>query len=342
MLAAALALAGCGAPDAATPASTPTGPHPPATPGRSAESPAADSTPGRTESEPPTAMSSPVTTTAGSAAGRARFALGTTVRAFTDTGRQRTLETIIHYPAAGRPGTNSAIPADGAFPLVLLAHGYRLPADGYERIVTALATAGYITAAPWFPHTSPRGDANRSDIVNQPADLSFVADAVVAMAGRPTDDGPGIPAVADPDHLAVVGHSDGGLTASAIAYNERYRDPRVVAAVVMTGGRALFPGSYHTGADLPALLAVHGTADGNPYSGSLALVRDTAASGRPAWLLTVEDGAHIEPYMYDTAMPEIATVVVDFIDGTLGGDPSRLAQLATDGSVPGRLRIEGG
>lgn len=221
------------------------------------------------------------------------------------------------------------MPAEGPFPLVLLAHGFRLPADGYERIVTTLAMAGYVTVAPWFPHTSPRGDGNRSDIVNQPADLSYVADRVVEAANGPGADGT-LPALAHPERLAVIGHSDGGLTASAIAYNEQFRDRRVRGAVVMTGGRALFPGTYHTGTDLPPLLAVHGTADGNPYSGSVALVRDTAARQVPAWLVTVDGGAHIEPYMYDTALPELAKVILDFVDGALGRDAQGWARLQAD------------
>src|SRR5947209_8872423 len=115
-----------------------------------------------------------------------------------------------------------------------MAHGFRLPAGGYERILDAVSAAGYIVAAPAFPHTSAeRGDGDRSDIVNQPADLSFVLDAVSGFAQQNPDQ---LPPVANPSRVAALGHSDGGLTVSAWAYNNSYRDRRVVSAVVMTGG----------------------------------------------------------------------------------------------------------
>jgi hypothetical protein len=98
--------------------------------------------------------------------GRPRFAVGTVVRDFTDPRRQRTLHTIIHFPAQERPDQAGSEPARGAFPLVLMAHGYRLPAAGYERILDRVTAAGYIVAAPAFPHTSPQGDGDRRDTVN--------------------------------------------------------------------------------------------------------------------------------------------------------------------------------
>ena len=116
--------------------------------------------------------------------GRPRFAVGTVVRDFTDPHRHRTLHTIIHFPARGEPDQAGREPARGAFPLVLMAHGYRLPAAGYERILDRVTAAGYIVAAPAFPHTSPQGDGDRRDLVNQPADLTFVLDAVADLASR--------------------------------------------------------------------------------------------------------------------------------------------------------------
>jgi predicted dienelactone hydrolase len=268
--------------------------------------------------------------------GTPHFAVGTVLRDFADTNRRRTLHTIVHFPAKGQPGQAGTEPAEGAFPLALMAHGFRLPASGYERILSTLTAAGYIVAAPAFPHTSAeRGNGDRGDIVNQPADLSFVADAVTGMAKQEPQV---LPAVADPARVAALGHSDGGLTVSAWAYNNSFRDHRVAAAVVMTGGIGLFPGTYF-GADSPPLLAVHASSDEtNPYSASTALF-NAVPGGIPSFLLTIDGGSHLGPYMYDTAMPEVAQVILDFLDGYFLGDVGARRRLVADADHPGRTAL---
>ena len=270
------------------------------------------------------------------------FAVGTAIRDFVDAKRGRTLHTILHYPAKGQPGQPGSDPADGAFPLVLMAHGYRLPAGGYERILDRVTAAGYIVAAPAFPHTSAeRGDGNRSDIVNQPSDLSFVADAVTDMAqSEPRV----LPAIADPTRVAALGHSDGGITVSAWAYDNSFRDlrdRRVAAVVEMAGGMGLFPGTYFA-PDAPPLLAIHATADQiNPYSASVSLFNAVPA-GIPHFLLTINGGSHLGPYMYDTAMPEVGQIIVDFLDGYFLGDPGARQRLLTDSNHPGTTSLRSG
>jgi predicted esterase len=141
--------------------------------------------------------------------------------------------------------------------------------------------------------------------------------------------------IATPDRVAVVGHSDGGLTAAALAYDTLFRDRRIAAAIVLTGGRALFPGTYFA-ADSPPLLAIHGTADEtNPISASASLFADLPA-GIPAWFVRVDGGSHLGPYMFDTGMPELGTVAADFLDAYLGPvvDRGAVARLTADGSRP--------
>ena len=199
-----------------------------------------------------------------------------------------------------------------------------------------MTAAGYIVAAPAFPHTSAeRGDGNRSDIVNQPADLSFLIEAVTTLAEQQPRL---LPSVADPARVAALGHSDGGLTVSAWAYNNSFRDRRVAAAVVMTGGIGLFPGTYFA-ADSPPLLVIHATADEtNPYSASVSLFNAVPA-GIPRFFLTIEGGSHLGPYMYDTAMPEVGQVIVDFLDGYFLGDAGARQRLPTDANHPGRSSL---
>jgi len=256
------------------------------------------------------------------------FAVGTITHDFVDVSRGRTLHTIIHFPATGQR----------SFPLVLMAHGYMLPAGGYERILGAVAAAGYIVAAPAFPHTSAeRGDGNRADIVNQPGDLSFLVGAVTDLSRSQPEM---LPAVADPTRVAAIGHSDGGLTVSALAYNDRYRDRRVAAAVVIAGGIARFPGTYFADTtDWPPLLAIHATADRtNPYSASVRLF-DAPPPGVLRFLLTVIGGSHLGPYMFETALPEVGRVIVDFLDGYFRDEAPARARLLVDGNHPGVVTL---
>jgi dienelactone hydrolase len=260
-------------------------------------------------------------------------------RDFVDPVRRRTLYTIIHFPARGEPGQPGTAPADGAFPLALMAHGYRLPAGGYERTLRTVTADGYIVAAPAFPHTSAeRGDGNRSDIVNQPADLSFLIGAVADLAR----DQPGLlPPVADPGRVAALGHSDGGLTVAAWAYNGSFRDRRVAAAVVMASGTGLFPGTYFA-PDSPPLLAMHATGDDtSPYSASVSMF-DSFPPGIPRFLLTVIGGSHLGPYMFETALPDVGQVAVDFLDGYFIGNPTARARLLADGNHPGVTSLRAG
>jgi predicted dienelactone hydrolase len=259
--------------------------------------------------------------------------VGTTVVDIVDEGRGRRLVTRVHYPAAPGAGGPDAAPAGGLFPLVVMAHGYRLTADGYGRLLDGVAARGYVVAAPDFPHTSANGgDGNRLDLVNQPADVGVVADRLVTESARP---GSLIPAIGRPDHFAVMGHSDGGLMAAAMGYNSSYRDDRVTAVVTLSGGASGFPGEWSV-PDPPPLLAVHGNQDAtNPISATDQLVErlpDTV----PRHVVVIDGGDHIGPYMGDTALPGLATVIADFLDVHLleRGELSATDRLHNDASIP--------
>jgi len=265
--------------------------------------------------------------------------VGTITREFTDTARSRMLYTIIHFPAHGEPGQAGATPMPGPFPLVLMAHGFRLPAGGYERILDRVCAGGYIVAAPAFPHTSAeRGDGNRADTINQPADLSFLIGAIADLATRQ----PGLlPAVADPSHVAALGHSDGGLTVAAWGYDDSFRDRRVAAIVDMAGGTGMFPGTYFA-PDSPPLLAVHATADEtNPYGASVRLF-DSFPAGIPHFLVTIQGGSHLGPYMFDTALPELGQVITEFLDGYFLVERAARHRLLTDANRPGLMSLRVG
>ena len=100
------------------------------------------------------------------------------------------------------------------------------------------------------------GGPNESDLINQPKDLSFVIARLLALNARTNSV---LQGKIDPSRIAVAGHSDGAETALAAAYDHRFRDPRVDAAIVLSG--AALPGMGPFPRSGPPLLAVQGTAD---------------------------------------------------------------------------------
>src|SRR5262249_50333642 len=152
----------------------------------------------------------------------------------------RPVETVVRYPAAGGP-----------YPLVVFGHGYALTPAPYTPLLRAWASAGYIVAAPVFPlgNANAPGGPTEGDLVNQPRDMSFVISALL----------PVIDTRIDPSRIAVAGHSDGAETALAVAYDPRYRDPRVRAAIILSG--SALPGMGAFPQHAAPLLAVQGTAD---------------------------------------------------------------------------------
>ena len=117
--------------------------------------------------------------------------------------------------------------------------------------------AGYVVAAPVFPleNAAAPGGPNESDLINQPKDMSFVITRLLALNARRET----VLGKIDSSRIAVAGHSDGAETALAVAYDRRFRDPRVRAAIVLSG--AALPGMGAFPPSGPPLLAVQGTAD---------------------------------------------------------------------------------
>jgi dienelactone hydrolase len=245
----------------------------------------------------------------------------------------RALSTYVRYPALGGAGAAEiagARPAPGSFPLVVFAHGFDVTPAPYAKLLDSWTRAGYVVAAPLFPRTNPhaRGGLDEGDVVNQPADVSFVISSLlagVAPAGWP-------PGLIDGDEIAVAGQSDGGETALAVADSRRDRDARVRAALVLSGAEMSGIGGYTFPG--PALLAVQGTRDVfNEPRYTYAYYR---AARAPKYLLRLLGAGHLPPYT--TEQPQLAIVervTVDFLDTYLRGEPQAPAQLALQGGVPG-------
>jgi dienelactone hydrolase len=205
----------------------------------------------------------------------------TTTMTFVDTSRptppwngmarkpSRTLVTTIWYPA--RRSGSVATAGDGSYPLIVFAHGLGGSPQGYQKLLTAWAAAGYVVAAPLFPLSSSEtpGGPDGGDIGSQPGDVSFVIDQMLKASAA--TNGP-LSGLVDPNEIGAAGHSNGAITTLGLVANSCCRDSRVKAAVVMAGTTEGLGRGHYELAKAPPLLVVQDVHDGLiPYADAVAV-----------------------------------------------------------------------
>jgi predicted dienelactone hydrolase len=148
----------------------------------------------------------------------------------------RTLMTQVWYPADGPAGqppvADAPLAVGGPFPLVVNSHGFSELNIGCTYIAEALARRGFIVAAPNFPLTNltAPGGPWLPDVTNQPGDVRFVLDQLVALSNTA---GSWLAGGVDERRIGAQGLSLGGLTTLLATYNPRLRDRRIRAAFTM-------------------------------------------------------------------------------------------------------------
>ncbi len=255
---------------------------------------------------------------------------------------ERQVSVSILYPATGSPQSGPvahAAPAPGApFPLVLFGPGFDQPTAEYLPVLEYWAAHGFIVAAITFPLTNPDapGGPYRPDILNQPADMAAVANAILHDSATPSN---GLYGLVDPAEIALSGQSDGGDTALALAYNTCCRALDVSAVVIMSGAELHsyggFPGTFFpAGVQLPPLLSFQGTDD--PTLNPPAYTNQYFAAAPEPKLLVCLDGAdHLEAYTTTDAYESVvAQASTDFFDHYLRHEAGSLSALreVVDGS----------
>ncbi len=257
----------------------------------------------------------------------------------------RTLVTEIRYPALGSAAADDVrdaapMTAAGPFPLVVFAHGYAATPDDYEQLLDAWARAGYVVAAPLFPLTQRHvpGGRREKDLINQPADMTFVINRMLAQAELPASFLHGL---IDPQEIAVAGHSDGAATALAEAYDPAFADPRIAAAIILAGAElSLIDDSIPFPTSGPALLAAQGSAD--TLNEPSATYRYFAAAPAPKFLLMLIGATHGPPYT--TQQPYLGVVeavTIAFLDHYLRGEHDSLLRMREAGNVAGVATLGG-
>ena len=224
-------------------------------------------------------------------------------------GKDRPLPTMVWYPTEGpKP-----------FPLIVFSHGLTSEPEAYASVLKAWARAGFVVAAPKFPHTRYRAkDYDPVDVINQPADVSEVITRMLAY-GQEHDD------LIDPARIAAAGHSAGGIT--TVGLLSANRDDRLTAGVVLAG-RQVLPIPFQ-GEPVPVLF-VHGRRDRTvPFKDGKAAYD---AVRWPKALLTVTEGGHVA---ITKEFPPVIATTTDFLRYALYGDRAARARLKRDATKGG-------
>lgn len=141
----------------------------------------------------------------------------------------------------------------GPFPLVVFSHGLAGSRNNAAYLGDFLASHGYILVAMDFPLTKlfAPGGPNVLDMVNQPEDISFIIDTLLASNEQPNHS---LYRQIDATRIGLIGHSLGGMTTTLTAYHPRLRDPRVSAAISLAGPLEMFGRRMFQAYDTPFML----------------------------------------------------------------------------------------
>jgi fermentation-respiration switch protein FrsA (DUF1100 family) len=244
----------------------------------------------------------------------------------------RRLVTEIRYPLTPPGGSR------GGYPLLLFAPGFMQCGRPYAPLLRSWASAGYVVATVDFPRTDCRVGARayEPDLVNQPADLSYVLTRLLAADAQPHDAFSGL---INGQEVAATGQSDGGDTVAALAASPCCLDHRVKAVAVLSGAEwPPMPGRYFA-RGAPPMLFVQGTADTvNPPWSSLQLYRQDRSPAR--YYLDMFGANHLIPYWGVDPVEQLVTrVTLAFFDRYVLRQPGALATLIRDGNVHGTAAL---
>jgi len=218
------------------------------------------------------------------------FEVGLTERIWVDDTR----ETAANGDAPGLPSrtlaSNIWYPVEGAgsLPLVVHSHGFVSERSDLAYVAELLASHGYVVVAANFPltHGGATGGPNANDLVNQPADISFLIDSVLQLAG---EDKP-FAGTIDSSRIGLMGYSLGGITTTLATYHPRLRDDRVAAAISIAGPSAGLTSRFYRTSDVPFMM-IAGTLDALiNFEYNAAIIPERVSN---SMLIGIEGGTHL-------------------------------------------------
>jgi len=260
----------------------------------------------------------PAATSAEALTERGPFAVGVTTLTLVDKSRStdangsypgaasRTLVTEVWYPAQGAKARmeikDAPLDRTGApYPLLVYSHGILGSRRYAASYTTHLASHGYVVISTDYPLTNLNapGGPRLSDVLNQPADVSFIIDSILTL--------PLLQGAIDEDAIGLTGHSLGGLTTVLASYGP-LRDERVKAALPIAGPTCLVGADTYDSPALP-MLVMGGTADAVVAWPSVQAAYDMAPP--PKYLLALLGGNHIrfaDLDVEDSFLPSLQTL----------------------------------
>lgn len=154
----------------------------------------------------------------------------------------RQLQGHLWYPTEGGP-----------YPLLIYSHGFTSNHRNGAYLAEHLASHGFVVAAVNHPltHWGAPGGPRVADVVNQPGDVSFLIDRLVA---RSDDAGDVLAAVIDGERIGTLGVSLGGLTATLAGFHPTLGDPRIDAVLSIAGPSSFFTPRFFADDDTAFLM----------------------------------------------------------------------------------------
>jgi dienelactone hydrolase len=251
----------------------------------------------------------------------------------------RIIDTLVMYPARGKPDGASVPGARpvrrGRFPVVVFLHGSSTTAEDYHQAIEPWARAGYVVFAPTAPlggmGLEQSGAARNVDAANHPDDVRFVLSKLPGELRR------AIRARANFDRVAVTGKSLGAMTALAVAFDPCCRNDAVRGVVAMAGPQSSLVGS---GTEVATFIA-HGDADELvPYAAGRA---NFDAAPAPKFFLTLNATGHAATLATQPGSPTddaLVTTTRDFFDRYLKSNERALDRMRRDGNISGVTQLE--
>lgn len=252
-------------------------------------------------------------------ANRGQYGVGVTTLSIVDPSRpteanrgavaqpDRKMDVEVWYPAMA-----AATPEDrdvafdrsgGPYPLIIFAHGLSAFARQSVEYTAALASHGYIVAAPGFPQSriDAPGGPRLAAVLDQPADVSFVIDQMLKL--NRANDGR-FAGTIDEDRIGMTGHALGGLTTMLTAHGSG-RDVRIKAIAPISPVGCLLGASLIADESIPTMV----------IGGSIERIVD------PATVRGVYDAARAPKYDVEIIGADHARFAdIDIMDTQLGAN----------------------
>lgn len=173
-------------------------------------------------------------------------------------------------------------------PLVVYSHGFMSNGQGGDYLGKYLASHGYTFAAPTFPltHYGAPGGPFVGDVVNQPGDVSFIIDTLLARSANPDDRLHGF---IDASRVAAAGLSLGGMTSTLVAFHPLNADRRVSLALSIAGPAYPFSKRFFNGREIPFMMVATPIDAMVAYDENAANILDKVPQGV---LVTIDGASH--------------------------------------------------